>query len=195
MSFARFVWLMGTTALVLPFLDLFWRATRATWVERALTARLVLLLLELAAIGTWVWFRGRWEILPEPGQLVASAGALLALTGGLLTAWAKVTLGQLFSVHLGVQPEHRLVRTGPYGIVRHPMYLGIIDYVFGSALVWNDAGLLVLAAAFLVFFTAQLRFEEEIFARHFGKEYREYQRSVPALLPHLRPGRARSGQR
>jgi len=191
MRFAEFVWLMGSTALVLPFLDLGWRVARVSWVERVLTARIVLFVLEVAAVGCWLWYRGDWLILPKPDSLVAVAGSVLALTGGLLTAWARHTLGRLFSVHLGVQAEHRLIRSGPYAIVRHPMYLGITDYIFGSALVWNDAGLLALAAAFIVFFTVQLRFEEAILARHFGAEYAEYRRQTPALLPRLRPARRR----
>jgi protein-S-isoprenylcysteine O-methyltransferase Ste14 len=191
MRVAYFVWLMGSTALVLPFLDLLWRTTRTSWVERAFTARVVLFLLELGAIATWALLRGDWTILPQPDPLLAGAGSLLALTGGLLSAWARVTLGRLFSPHLGVQREHQLIESGPYAIVRHPMYLGIIDFIFGSALVWNDAGLLALAAAFTVFFTVQLRFEEEIFARHFGEAYARYRRRTPALLPRLRPVRRR----
>jgi protein-S-isoprenylcysteine O-methyltransferase Ste14 len=187
MRFAYFVWLMACTALVLPFLDVFWRVQRSFWVERALTTRLVLFALEVAAIGAWLFVRAEWHILPRPDPPMAVAGAILALTGGLLCAWAKLQLGRLFSVHLGVQQEHRLIRSGPYAIVRHPMYLGIIDFILGSALVWNDAALLVLAATFLVFFTMQLRFEEEILARHFGEEYVEYRRRVPPLIPRLRP--------
>lgn len=191
MRFAFFVWLMATTALVLPFLDVFWRIGRQSWTERALSARLVLAALEVAAIGVWLWFRGDYRILPEPGGGMAVVGALLALTGALLSAWSKRSLGRLFSVHLGVQAEHRLITRGPYAIVRHPMYLGIIDYIFGSALVFNDAGLLVLTLAFIVFFLVQLRHEEAIFARHFGAEYRRYQEQVPALFPPLWPRRRR----
>jgi protein-S-isoprenylcysteine O-methyltransferase Ste14 len=192
MRLAHFLWLMACTSLLLPFLDLFWRAARRSWVERAFTARLVLFTLEVAALGAWAFVCGNWRILPGPEhRIMALAGGLLALTGGLLSAWAKVTLGRLFSVHLGVQQEHRLVTGGPYAIVRHPMYLGIIDFIIGSSLVWNDAALLALAAAFTVFFTVQLRFEELIFARHFGAEYAAYRRRVPALVPGLGRWRGR----
>lgn len=185
MRFAYFVWLMATTALVLPFLDVFWRIGRQSWVERAFSARLGLALAELLAIVVWALFRGQYHILPEPDAAMAVAGSILALTGALLSAWSKHTLGRLFSVHLGVQQEHRLITSGPYAIVRHPMYLGIIDYILGSALVFNDAGLIVLAAAFVVFFLFQLRQEELIFERHFGAEYQRYRERIPALLPRL----------
>jgi len=191
MRFSFFVWLMACTALVLPFLDTIWRKARASWVERALTARLVLLLLELGAIVGWLLVRRDWDILPKDDVPMAVAGAILALTGGLLSAWARVRLGRLFSIHLGVQRQHRLIQDGPYAIVRHPIYLGIIDFILGSALVWNDAGLLLLAVTYVGLFTVQLRFEEDILARHFGPEYAAYRRRIPALLPRLRPGRRR----
>lgn len=191
MRFAYFVWLMGTTALVLPFMDVLWRSRRMAWLERAYRARLVLFILEGTAVLVWVLLRGTYRILPEADAAMAVAGAILALTGGLLAAWSKHTLGGLFSVHLGVQRDHRLITTGPYAIVRHPMYLGIIDFIFGSALVWNDAGLLVLAGAFVVFFLFQIRYEEDVFARFFGAEYDRYRDRIPALLPRLWPLRRR----
>jgi protein-S-isoprenylcysteine O-methyltransferase Ste14 len=185
-----FFWLMATTALVLPFLDGV-RSWRRSWVERALAARVVLGVLEASAIAGWFVVRGRWPVLPEEDAALAVAGGLLALTGGLLAAWSRWTLGRLFSPHLGVQSGHRLITAGPFAIVRHPMYLGIIDYILGSALVFNDAALLVLALLFVVFFVIQLRQEETIFQRHFGAEWEAYRARVPALFPRLRPGRTR----
>jgi protein-S-isoprenylcysteine O-methyltransferase Ste14 len=179
---------MATTALVLPFLDLL-RSLRREWVERATTARVVLGVLEVAAIAGWFLLRGRWRVLPEYDVALAIAGSVLALTGALLAAWSKWTLGRLFSPHLGVQRGHRLITTGPFAIVRHPMYLGIIDYIFGSALVFHDAALLMLAALFIGFFVLQLRQEEAIFERHFGEAWARYAARTPALLPRLRPGR------
>jgi protein-S-isoprenylcysteine O-methyltransferase Ste14 len=190
MSVAQFLWLMASTALVLPFLDAF-RAFHRQWVERALGVRALLAVLEVAAIGAWLLVRGRWPLIPEHAAALAIAGGVLALTGALLSAWSKRTLGRLFSPHLGVQAEHRLITTGPYAIVRHPMYLGIIYYIFGSALVFNDAALLALALTFGVLFGFQLRSEETIFRRHFGADWESYRERTPALLPRLRPGRRR----
>lgn len=190
MGVAQFLWLMASTALVLPFLDAV-RGFRRRWVERAVGARVLLAVLEGAAIGTWLLVRGRWPLIPQHAAALAIAGGVLALTGGLLSAWSKHTLGRLFSPHLGVQAEHHLITTGPYAIVRHPMYLGIIYYIFGSALVFNDAALLALALAFGVLFGFQLRREEAIFRRHFGSDWERYRERTPALLPRLRPGRRR----
>jgi len=187
MWLARFLWWMAAAALVVPFLDLVQRTFGPKhWVERATTTRVVLGVLEIGTLALWLALHGRWRFLPVHDSGVALAGAVLALTGALLAAWAKATLGRFFTTQLGVQEDHRLITTGPYAIVRHPIYLGAIDFLVGSALFWNDVTLLGVAVLFIVYFTVQLRVEERFFARHFGAEWEEYRARTGALFPRLR---------
>jgi protein-S-isoprenylcysteine O-methyltransferase Ste14 len=184
MEIARFLWWMAAAALVLPFLDIVQRTFgRRPWVERATRARVILAVLEGGTLVAWLFVRGRWRFLSEQDTAVALAGAVLALTGALFAAWAKTRLGRHFSPQLGVQAQHRLVTTGPYAVVRHPIYLGLIDFLIGSALFFNDAGLFVAGLLFVVFFAAQIRIEERLFERHLGDEWREYRSRTPALFP------------
>ncbi|HSJ24786.1 MAG TPA: isoprenylcysteine carboxylmethyltransferase family protein [Longimicrobiales bacterium] len=185
MTAAEFLWWMAAAAMVLPFLDVVQRTVGPKqWVSRATAVRVVLAVLEVGTLLAWFAFaRGRWGILDEVDTAVAIAGALLALTGALLAAWAKTRLGRLFSPQLGVQEDHHLVTTGPYAVVRHPIYLGIIDFIVGSALFYNDLALLVVGVLFMAYFAAQIRVEERQFAAHFGEEWRAYARRTPALLP------------
>lgn len=184
MEVARFLWWMAAAALVLPFLDIVQRTFGAKrWVERATRPRLILAVLEGGTLAAWWFVRGRWRFLSEQDAGVAIAGAVLALTGALFAAWAKTRLGRHFSPHLGVQVEHQLITTGPYAVVRHPLYLGLIDFLLGSALFFNDAGLFVAGLLFVVYFTAQIRIEERLFERHFGDEWRRYRARTPALFP------------
>ena len=184
---ARFLWWMAAAALVVPFLDLVQRTFGPKhWVERATTTRVVLGVLEIGTLALWVALHGRWRFLEVHDSGVALAGAVLALTGALLAAWAKVHLGRFFSPQLGVQEDHRLITTGPYAIVRHPIYLGIIDFLIGSALFWNDVALLGVAVLFIAYFAVQLRVEERFFARHFGEEWEEYRTWTGALFPRIR---------
>jgi protein-S-isoprenylcysteine O-methyltransferase Ste14 len=187
MELARFLWWMAAAALVLPFLDILQRTFGPkAWVERAVTPRLVLAVLELATLLAWLLLaRGRWRFFAEHDTAVALAGAVLALTGALFAAWAKARLGRHFSPQLGVQQGHQLVTTGPYAVVRHPLYLGLIDFIIGSALFLNDVALLGVGALFAVYFTAQLRIEERLFARHFGGEWQVYRARTPALFPRV----------
>jgi protein-S-isoprenylcysteine O-methyltransferase Ste14 len=190
---ADFLWWMAAAALVLPFLDLIQRTVGPKeWVSRATRPRVILGVLEVGTLAAWfLALRGRWNILPEYDAGVATAGAVLALTGALLAAWAKARLGRFFSPQLGVQQDHRLITSGPYAVVRHPIYLGIIDFIIGSALYLNDLGLLMVAAAFVLYFVAQIRIEERQFAAHFGAEWRDYAARTPALLPFRRLRRNR----
>jgi protein-S-isoprenylcysteine O-methyltransferase Ste14 len=184
---ARFLWWMAAATLVVPFLDLVQRTFGPKhWVERATRTRIVLGVLEIGTLALWVALHGRWRFLPVHDDGVALAGAVLALTGAVLAAWAKAHLGRLFSTQLGVQKDHQLITNGPYAIVRHPIYLGVIDFLIGSALFWNDIALLGVAALFVVWFTAQLRVEERFFANHFGEEWEEYRSRTGALFPRIR---------
>ena len=186
MEFARFLWWMAVAALIVPFFDVVQRTFgRKAWIERATRPRVILGVLEAGTLIASLLVRGRWGFLPVRDPGVALAGAVLALTGALFAAWAKARLGRLFSAQLGVQAEHQLITTGPYAVVRHPMYLGLIDFILGSALYWNDIALLGAGLLFTLFFSAQLRIEEGMFARHFGEEWERYRASTPALFPRM----------
>jgi len=181
---------MAAAALVLPFLDLVQRTFGPQqWVERATRQRVLLGVLEVGTLLLWLLIRGRWQFLPVHDGAVAFAGAVLALTGALFAAWAKTRLGRLFSPQLGVQEGHELVTSGPYAVVRHPIYLGLIDFIIGSALYLNDVALLGVAFLFVLYFTAQIRIEERLFAGHFGKAWEEYRARTPALFPRVLPRR------
>jgi protein-S-isoprenylcysteine O-methyltransferase Ste14 len=187
MDIAEFIWWMAAAALVLPFLDVIPRLfSRQRWVERATAPRVVLGVLEVGTLGLWLLVRGRWRFLPDGDGAVALAGALLALTGAAFAAWARAHLGKLFSPQLGVQENHRLVTSGPYAVVRHPIYLGIIDFIIGTALYLNDVALFVAGLLFVIYFGAQIRVEERLFERHFGSVWRDYRARTPGLFPGLR---------
>jgi protein-S-isoprenylcysteine O-methyltransferase Ste14 len=186
------LWGLAAVALTVPFLGAARRAFGAQWVAHAWTVRVVLLVLEVGAVLVWALaLRGVWRFGAEPAAAAALLGAVLALAGALLAAWAKLALGPWFSVNLGVQRGHRLVTTGPYGIVRHPIYLGIVLFVAGSAGVWNDAGLIGLAVVLGILLSLHVPVEERLFDAHFGEPWRAYRDRVPALFPWPR-GRRRA---
>jgi protein-S-isoprenylcysteine O-methyltransferase Ste14 len=186
MEIARFLWWMATAALVVAFLNVVQQTfRRRQWIARATAPRMTLAVLEGGTLGAWLLLRGRWQFLPEADAAVAFAGALLALTGALFAAWARFHLGPLFSPQLGVQEGHRLITTGPYAVVRHPIYLGLIDFVLGSALFWNDVALFGVGVLFVLFFFGQIQVEERLFARHFGEEWEQYRSRTPRLFPRV----------
>jgi protein-S-isoprenylcysteine O-methyltransferase Ste14 len=95
--------------------------------------------------------------------------------------------------------NERLATGGPYAYTRNPMYLGRMLLIIGfSALVWGPAGigLLVIGLAyFFLFYMPRKEMKEpERLEEIFGEEYRDYRRSVPALLPRFTPYAKASGR-
>jgi protein-S-isoprenylcysteine O-methyltransferase Ste14 len=98
--------------------------------------------------------------------------------------WARIHLGALWSGRITKKTDHRIVDTGPYAIVRHPIYAGILVAVF--ALIAAQGTVLAIAGGviFTIGITLRARFEEEWLTQELGKdEYRSYRRRVPMLVP------------
>jgi protein-S-isoprenylcysteine O-methyltransferase Ste14 len=115
----------------------------------------------------------------------------LVLAGLLFTWWARIHLGRLWSSSVTRKAEHRVVDTGPYGIVRHPIYTGIIFASIatagmrGTALAW--LGACVMTTGWVI----KARLEEQFLREQLGAEhYGKYARRVPMLVPV--PGRKRT---
>lgn len=121
-----------------------------------------------------------------PVAAVASAtlaGGVLTLAGGLMLV---VGIGYLGARNLSVLPypteDATLVQDGPYGLVRHPIYSGIVIGSVGLALLWQGLLTLLWAAVLFAFFDAKSRFEERGLLARFP-EYAAYRQHVRKLVP------------
>ncbi len=112
------------------------------------------------------------------------AGIILFLIGYTLRLYSRISLQKQFSVFVALQKEHKLITTGIYNYVRHPIYTaGILSFI-GFILITNSAlglltGLLLVLPALLY----RIHIEEKILIAHFGDEYVEYKKKVKALIP------------
>ena len=108
----------------------------------------------------------------------------LTLAGFGLAIWARLHLGGNWSATVTVKRNHILVRTGPYAVVRHPIYSGISLSALGLALL-NSGDVRSIFAICLVFLGWRRKFqlEEQFMQEEFGDEYLEYKRHVKALIP------------
>jgi len=109
---------------------------------------------------------------------------LFEFVGFAFTWWARIHLGRLWSGTITRKADHHIVDTGPYGIVRHPIYTGILLAVFATAAAKGT----ILGLAACVFFTLSLwvkaRLEERWLSQELGAEaYDAYRRRVPMLMP------------
>ncbi len=120
--------------------------------------------------------------IPRDG-LAAWAGLVVFALGILTMAAAMKALGKLYTSYLGIQPEHHLVTTGPYRIVRHPGYLGEILSMFGIGLSLSSLVGLSLAFVSVVLVLFRIPPEEEMLLAKFGDEYRDYMKRSYRLVP------------
>jgi protein-S-isoprenylcysteine O-methyltransferase Ste14 len=102
--------------------------------------------------------------------------------------WGRLALGKNYFVSTGFGAQlfagHQLVTDGPFAIVRHPMYSGLVLAALGALLIYSTwTTLLFVCFAPLTCFRA--RHEEAALAAEFGENWREYRRRVPAFLPRL----------
>ena len=120
----------------------------------------------------------------------AIAWLLIAAAAGgfLFTWWARLHLGRLWSASVTRKANHRVVDTGPYGIVRHPIYTGITLASIAAAAMRGTAAGWLGAGVMTVGWYVKARLEEEFLREQLGaEEYADYARRVPMLIPFLRP--------
>lgn len=135
-----------------------------------------------------------WIPLPSATGLAASAvlavaGLALFLAGSLLVLWARWALGSMYGVSTSfvapLQAQHRLIRHGPYAVVRHPLYLGLWVVLLGALLVYATWTLLVMLVICLAAFYRRARREEVALAARFGEEWRVYAAHTKFIIPLL----------
>jgi protein-S-isoprenylcysteine O-methyltransferase Ste14 len=103
-------------------------------------------------------------------------------------AWSSVThLGRQFRIHAGLYHDHALVTSGPYAIVRHPIYASLLAMLLCTLLLltpwpWCAASL----ALFICGTEIRVRSEEKLLAARFGEEFEAYRKAVPAYIPFVR---------
>ena len=116
------------------------------------------------------------ELFQWPGVAITFAGIAFAI-------WARFYLGSNWSYMASVQHDHTLVRSGPYAVVRHPIYSGLILAVLGTALVCGEAGCFVAVPLAMIAWRRKSLIEEGFMRDQFGAEYEAYIRDVRALIP------------
>lgn len=118
---------------------------------------------------------------------LAVLGALLVLASTALLLWARWALGAMWASIPLVQDHHELRTDGPYGLVRHPIYTGLLGLVTGGMLA-NGFGIWILYLAVAIpWLLRRVRVEDGMMAGQFGDSYEAYRARVPALIPWTRP--------
>jgi protein-S-isoprenylcysteine O-methyltransferase Ste14 len=100
--------------------------------------------------------------------------------------WARIHLGTLWSSSVTRKADHRIIDTGPYGLVRHPIYTGIITASAAMAIEAGTPGGLLGLALVVLGFWIKARLEERFLRAELGAEaYDAYSRRTAMLFPRL----------
>lgn len=126
--------------------------------------------------------------LHEPVGALRLIAALVFAAAAIQMAFAAVAhLGKQFRLHAGLYEDHELVRTGPYAVVRHPIYAALLSMLLATVLIVTPLRWAVVSVAiFLTGTEIRVRSEDALLASRFGAEFREYRKRVSAYIPFVR---------
>lgn len=182
-------------------LPLLWGAWALSWLAAALwskktakrpPAKSELLYRLVTAAGAILLFGvySNWfESAPSSWTLATYAQWLLlagVVIGFAFAWWARIQIGRLWSGTVGRKEDHYVVDRGPYALVRHPIYTGIILSILCTAVLRGAPLSFVGAALIIAGFYIKARMEEEFLAQELGTSYDAYARRVPMLVPFIR---------
>ena len=142
------------------------------------------LLLHIALLLLFVPVPGlRFPLVPE--AIAPFAGLGVQVAGALLYLWCKRELGRNWSGAISIKQDHRLVRSGPYRLVRHPMYTAMLGMAAGTAIVSNQLHAPIGFAVMAYAYWRKISIEERWLREEFGQAYDEYRHSSWVLVPFL----------
>jgi len=114
---------------------------------------------------------------------LAIAGFTVFLLGVVIAVLARIRLGQYWSDKVTLQAGHKLIRSGPYAYVRHPIYSGVLLGIAGTALLLGEWRGLVAFSLMLINYAVKAKREEHILHAQFGSEFESYRRTTGFLVP------------
>ena len=128
----------------------------------------------------------RWLYLQLwPGLLSFWLGAFIMIAGLGFAVWAREHLGSNWSRSVTIKHGHELITTGPYAVVRHPIYTGILAGFLGTAIALSQVrGFISFFLIFLIFWL-KFRMEEQWMRSQFAETYTTYAHKTAALVPYL----------
>src|SRR5882757_5946829 len=107
---------------------------------------------------------------------IAWLGTFITCAGVAFAFWARITIGRNWDGYVTLKHGHRLIRTGPYAIVRHPIYTGFIIAFFGSAVSADRIDAFLGVMIVTVSFVYKFRQEESLLIGEFGEAYVHFKR-------------------
>lgn len=179
-AYAYLLILAGLIIWFYPFIPAHKTTPAATTVNRRSRWGI---LLQFAAF-TLLW-QGHFWLRSLPLWRLVLSMVLFALASALSWSSSRALAGQL-RIDAALGSGDHLIRSGPYALVRNPIYLSMLLILCAIAVVVTPWQLFVASLAlFLIGTEIRVRTEEKLLAAHFGEEFYSYKRSVPAYIPFI----------
>ena len=163
------------------------RSRSRTGTKQDRSTLLVIWLVIMVSVAAGIYVAKHWPAAALPyHRSFMFAGVALFATGLLLRWWAIITLGRFFTVDVTIEPDHQLIERGPFRMVRHPSYTGVLLAFLGLALTMgNWAALLVILAPIGAAFVHRMNVEENALSGGLGRQYIDYMRRTKRLVPFI----------
>ena len=142
-------------------------------------------------LGWWLLFAGgfifrggplSWQVIPAT-SVAACLGLVLTILGLSFAIWARLVIGKNWSPLIHVKHDHELMQTGPYRIVRHPIYAGLMLSTLGTAIAYGFFSGFIGFSLVAVAWGYKARLEESVMLEQFGHQYDQYRQNVKGLIP------------
>lgn len=122
----------------------------------------------------------------RPEWLVGGLGLVIMIVGIALRYRAAVTLGEFYTRTLLIKTQHQLIEQGPYRVIRHPGYLGIILAFLGAAFATvNGVAIAAIPVVLAIAYSYRIRTEEKMLQAALGQLYIEYMKRSWRLIPYV----------
>jgi protein-S-isoprenylcysteine O-methyltransferase Ste14 len=144
----------------------------------------VVLVIGLVAVGRLVGVSARSHLW-NTSLAVGIVSVCIVFAGAAFTVWARVTLGRNWSAEVTFKQDHELIESGPYALVRHPIYTGLIVMALGTVINYGRAIGFVVFVGLCGALWWKARQEERIMSSHFPEAYADYRARVHAIVPFL----------
>jgi len=131
------------------------------------------------------WLRRSWlgtRVLPDRDWFDYASDAM-QIAGLAFCIWARLHIGRNWSGMITLKEDHTLVRSGPYAVVRHPIYSGLLLAFLGKVLDHGDVAALLGFLLLVVTWKQKSLTEERLMVQQFGAEYERYRGDVKGLIP------------
>ena len=117
---------------------------------------------------------------------VSILGILIFIIGGFIVIAGRYQLKQFGEGILTIKEDHKLITSGIYKYIRHPIYGGGIIGIIGFYCAFQSlVVLIIMSVVYFVIFRHRLLFEEELLIEEFGDQYKEYRKKTKLLIPFL----------